>query len=316
MDRRSLALRSLLPIQRLILVFGASALAASCLFPPWTQEAKAPFSDNVSLDIGPTTRVYRWILSPPTLPSWVHGLNTEKGGVAAILANPNLWNAHVDAALLSTQLLAICFLSAAAFIATSTLGENERIPHAQACSVSGRKNKSVANRLVDAVRLAIYRDRIKNPHIPEAEKEKYRQRIADITMAAGDDSSNAYNCRWLALTISIPVYAFGLAGCALIAWHFMSTRHNVFDFIFSPSAYLCAGTIWFCVRVPPLLMKDSGPLRFFPAMGFALAIILLMCLSWILIWGTYPLIHDADGTERMRLVPFIPWPSGTFPFPF
>jgi len=31
-----------------------------------------------------------------------------------------------------------------------------------------------------------------------------------------------------------------------------------------------------------------------------------------LIWGSFPLTFDNEGVARLRIIPFIPWPSGDY----
>lgn len=40
------------------------------------------------------------------------------------------------------------------------------------------------------------------------------------------------------------------------------------------------------------------------------AILFLPMVTDILIWGSFPLSYDNQGFERLRMIPFLPWPKG------
>lgn len=43
-----------------------------------------------------------------------------------------------------------------------------------------------------------------------------------------------------------------------------------------------------------------------------IGIFLLPFLTDTLIWGSFPFIIDNDGYQRLRMIPFLPWPSGRY----
>jgi len=41
-------------------------------------------------------------------------------------------------------------------------------------------------------------------------------------------------------------------------------------------------------------------------------IFLLPFVTEALVWGSFPFIIDDQGISRLRMIPFVPWPSGHF----
>jgi hypothetical protein len=85
--------------------------------------------------------------------------------------------------------------------------------------------------------------------------------------------------------------------------------------LISPSAVFCLAVIAVSV-VWPLLGLGSIP---FLVAGrkqaswvflIIVAILLLPFVTDFLIWGSFPLIVDQEGFVRLRMIPFLPWPSG------
>jgi hypothetical protein len=87
--------------------------------------------------------------------------------------------------------------------------------------------------------------------------------------------------------------------------------------LFSPSAAFCLGVIAFSI---------IWPLRSLALVGFLAAaknqwrwVLLIVGTTLIfpfvtdfLTWGSFPLIIDDAGVARLRMIPFIPWPSGNY----
>jgi hypothetical protein len=54
------------------------------------------------------------------------------------------------------------------------------------------------------------------------------------------------------------------------------------------------------------------PKRHLMAVVTPVMVILAVILLQVILCGSYPLGYDADGTERLRMIPFIPWPDRPF----
>jgi hypothetical protein len=54
-------------------------------------------------------------------------------------------------------------------------------------------------------------------------------------------------------------------------------------------------------------------IRHLLAMLLFIAVILLFpIVTDFLIWGSFPLTYDNEGVARLRMIPFIPWPTGGY----
>lgn len=93
--------------------------------------------------------------------------------------------------------------------------------------------------------------------------------------------------------------------------------------LFSPSAYFCLCVILASVywpiqglRFAALIVTSDDvvetPRRYFWVFLLAVAILLLPFVSDALTWGSFPFNVDNAGIERLRMIPFIPWPDGHF----
>jgi hypothetical protein len=92
--------------------------------------------------------------------------------------------------------------------------------------------------------------------------------------------------------------------------------------LFSPSAYFYLSTVLFSVSFPfrallfamgslandQLTTKHRGVLTAIAIAG----VILLPFVTDTLIWGSFPFQFDDAGIGRLRLIPFLPWPSGGY----
>lgn len=87
--------------------------------------------------------------------------------------------------------------------------------------------------------------------------------------------------------------------------------------LFSPSALFClhviaASVIWpvFGLGSVALLVAARQPCRY--SLLLMVGIFLLPFVSEALIWGSFPFTFDHNGVGRLRMIPFIPWPSGDY----
>lgn len=100
-------------------------------------------------------------------------------------------------------------------------------------------------------------------------------------------------------------------------------RHFSWILFFSPSAYVCLGSVFGSVILPivlflmiPGFFEHGMPVygrRYLASFGIILAIVLSALLLQVVIWGSFPLANDDAGYVHVRMIPFIPWPS-TSPF--
>jgi hypothetical protein len=92
--------------------------------------------------------------------------------------------------------------------------------------------------------------------------------------------------------------------------------------LLSPSAYFCLSTVLLSVTYPVqgLLIAitslangaETAKKRYLQA-AVALAIVaILPFITDTLIWGSFPFTFDDAGIGRLRLIPFLPWPSGGY----
>jgi hypothetical protein len=92
--------------------------------------------------------------------------------------------------------------------------------------------------------------------------------------------------------------------------------------LFSPSAYFCfsivLSSVWFPFQA--LLFASSAlgddrtsvRRRFVLAAAAMGAVIILPAIADTLIWGSFPFTYDQAGVARLRLIPFLPWPTGGY----
>jgi hypothetical protein len=59
-----------------------------------------------------------------------------------------------------------------------------------------------------------------------------------------------------------------------------------------------------------LLVRGKKPWRY--ALLLILGIFLLPFATEALMWGSFPFTFDSHGTGRLRMIPFVPWPSAGY----
>jgi hypothetical protein len=93
--------------------------------------------------------------------------------------------------------------------------------------------------------------------------------------------------------------------------------------LISPSAAFCLTVIAISIWWPilslwfvTLLVKSADNMkasqRWLYSVLLIVGIFLLPFLTDALMWGSFPFIIDDEGVSRLRMIPFIPWPSGHF----
>jgi hypothetical protein len=87
--------------------------------------------------------------------------------------------------------------------------------------------------------------------------------------------------------------------------------------LLSPSMALCIGVICASV-VGPLYGLGSVASLVAARQQWRWAILLIVVILLFpfvtdtLIWGSFPFTFDNEGVARLRMIPFIPWPSGSY----
>lgn len=86
---------------------------------------------------------------------------------------------------------------------------------------------------------------------------------------------------------------------------------------FSPSWAFCLGVISFSATFPLFGIGAIGALVASRQQWRWIILLAAVILSFpivtdFLIWGSFPLTFDNEGVARLRIIPFIPWPSGSY----
>jgi hypothetical protein len=113
----------------------------------------------------------------------------------------------------------------------------------------------------------------------------------------------------LLIELHTVVLAFNLSKLAWERWSW--------GVLVSPSSAFCLSVIAFSVTFP---LYSLGLIGFLVAerqqwrwvLLIAVVILLLPVVTDTLLWGSFPLTFDNQGVARLRLIPFIPWPSGDY----
>ena len=87
--------------------------------------------------------------------------------------------------------------------------------------------------------------------------------------------------------------------------------------VISPSAAFCLSAIVFSVVFPLYGLTTIGFLvaaraQWYWPLLLAAMILLFPIVTDVLIWGSFPLTYDNEGVARLRMIPFVPWPSGGY----
>jgi hypothetical protein len=87
--------------------------------------------------------------------------------------------------------------------------------------------------------------------------------------------------------------------------------------LFSPSALFCLHVVAASVLYPifglvsvVLLISARQPWRY--SLLLILGIFVLPFIAEALMWGSFPFTFDDQGIARLRMIPFIPWPTGHY----
>ncbi|WP_316178772.1 hypothetical protein [Bradyrhizobium sp. SZCCHNRI1009] len=87
--------------------------------------------------------------------------------------------------------------------------------------------------------------------------------------------------------------------------------------LISPSAAFFLGVIatsiiWplYGLAVVAFLVTVRQPWRW--AVLMIAGVLLLPFVTDLLTWGSFPFIFDNTGSARLRMIPFLPWPSGAY----
>lgn len=92
--------------------------------------------------------------------------------------------------------------------------------------------------------------------------------------------------------------------------------------LLSPSTYCYFGTVLTSVSFPFRALwfakaslssnQITAKHRYILVGAAVVSVILLPLITDTLIWGSFPFQFDDSGVGRLRLIPFVPWPSGGY----
>ncbi len=105
------------------------------------------------------------------------------------------------------------------------------------------------------------------------------------------------------------IYAFAILKVGWQRWTWGS--------LFSPSADFCvlviiASVVWPVLGLGGVAVLVAARQRWRYSALLILGIFLIPFMTDALIWGSFPFIFDDAGVARLRMIPFIPWPSGRY----
>jgi hypothetical protein len=107
-------------------------------------------------------------------------------------------------------------------------------------------------------------------------------------------------------------YAFLLLKLAYHRW--------TWGALLSPSADFCLGIIATSVVLPlqglvliyVIAIQSKVRRRWLYSALITIGIFVMPLIAEPLLWGSFPFIFDDQGVARLRIIPFIPWPSGRY----
>ena len=92
--------------------------------------------------------------------------------------------------------------------------------------------------------------------------------------------------------------------------------------LISPSAWICLSSIIASITYPfygvffAWASLGSGSKtakeRYIKAVVALFIVAILPAITDTLIWGSFPFTFDAAGIGRLRIIPFLPWPTGGY----
>jgi hypothetical protein len=97
----------------------------------------------------------------------------------------------------------------------------------------------------------------------------------------------------------------------------MIYHHWTWALLVSPAAYICFAALIALAAFPFAMLKgyngieaERPSVNFLPFACFA---VLAFVVLKIIAWASFPIGFDAEGYQRMRLTPLMPWPDRPFP---
>jgi hypothetical protein len=130
------------------------------------------------------------------------------------------------------------------------------------------------------------------------------------------------------VAVSIPLYAITLVLLVThIKWVVESVRAVVpawhWFYLFSPSVDVYMTTLVSVIFIPiralillTAMVSSKEKLTLKEHLSFiAIWVALLfggLLLAHVINWGSFFVDYDIDGTQRLRIIPFIPWPNRPF----
>ena len=87
--------------------------------------------------------------------------------------------------------------------------------------------------------------------------------------------------------------------------------------LLSPSTGFClivmlASVIWPVLGLGGIAALITAKQRWYYFLLLIVGIFLIPFITDALMWGSFPFIFDDAGVARLRMIPFLPWPSGHY----
>ncbi len=153
--------------------------------------------------------------------------------------------------------------------------------------------------------------------------------IQDVTFAPAPEGANTLAARWLLMSANliwyIPLSAAVVFYLAIpnaeSGYHNVALTFSRFTWaiFISPSAYLFFSSVLASVFLPLQLLllipaffdpSNSGyGRRYVVSFGLIAGIAVSCVIFQVVIWGSFPLPTDQDGSIHLRMIPFLPWPE-------
>jgi len=124
------------------------------------------------------------------------------------------------------------------------------------------------------------------------------------------EQTRTVNWRWLFISIGIPIFLVNAGWCLLLVGHIFGQWSSAF--LVSPSAYICFFALTASLLFPLKAMGEFRRMSLSGVISYAIALCVILLILSTVIWGSFPYGYDQQGYQRIRMIPFFPWPSLPF----
>jgi hypothetical protein len=141
-----------------------------------------------------------------------------------------------------------------------------------------------------------------------------------LNYVIGVVSSMGLNVLWFIALCVWSVYTF-LVPNVVTAYHYFGVFFRRFTWfvVFSPCLEMFLAAVLFSILAPVVLLamipgffestSEAYSRRYLWSVGVGLLIPVSAVLLQFIILGTFPFPADPDGSVRLRMIPFLPWPA-------